>query len=49
MLMTALVTVATLDRGASQPLPLRIGGLRGYAGSGNCGVPAGLRPEVRTR
>ena len=29
MLMTALVTVATLDRGASQPLTLRIGGLGG--------------------
>jgi hypothetical protein len=35
MLMSGLSAVASLDRGASQALPQRVGGLGGYAGSGN--------------
>lgn len=49
MLMSGPSTVATLDRGASQALPQRVGGLGGYAGSGNRGVLGGLSAKVRTR
>jgi hypothetical protein len=49
MLMSGPATVATLDRGASQALPRRVGGLGGNAGSGNRGVLAGLSNKVRTR
>ena len=48
MLMSGLSTVATLNRGASQALPQRVGGLGGYAGSGNRRVPGSLGAEVRT-